>query len=218
MGIVYVDMNNEQSIMFDGKEYDRCNEIRFYSNDNLLMEFKSVVDKLSAIDNIDNHVYASEFAENVPYKKQRYGGYVSRIDLFAGSGSMGSTGESFYTLFSKNRTVEDNIGIYKRFTALKDKFKLYVPFNTKDEAVNFYNYCKTYFCRCSLFFSKTNLHLDRGEMKSIPWFDFSDSLFSNSPEDIDNLLFKKYEIKQEIINHILEILPNYYELNLKSII
>lgn len=214
IGVVYIDMSNNHQITFNGKEYNKCEEIRFYSNDVLLMEFKSVIEKLVASDNMNNHVYAAEFAENVPYVKQAYNGYVSRIDLFAGSGSIGPDGDSFYTLFSKNRTVNDNIGMYNQFIDLKDKFKLYIPFNTKNEAINFYNYCKTYFCRCSLFFNKTNLHLDRGEMKFIPWFDFSDPLFNDIPENIDISLFKKYKIRDDVVTHILEVLPNYYELNL----
>jgi hypothetical protein len=51
-------------------------------------------------------------------------------------------------------------------------------------------------------------------MSFIPWFNFNDSIFNSSPEDIDNALFKKYNISQDIINHILELLPNYYNLNL----
>jgi hypothetical protein len=38
------------------------------------------------------------------------------------------------------------------------------------------------------------MHLDAGELKYIPWFDFTDSIFNNSPEDIDIALFKKYNI------------------------
>lgn len=215
IGIIYVDMDiNNQGVTFNGKEYDKSEEITQFSNDDLLMKFKNIVEKLSNADNVDNHVYASKSAKNVPYTAKLYKGYVSRIDLFAGSGSIGNKGESFYSLFSKNRNVEDNISTYDNFAKLKDKFKLYIPFKSENEGIAFYNYCKTYFCRCSLFFKKTNLHLDRGEMKSIPWFDFSDSIFEGMPEEIDIALFKKYNINQDIINHILEVLPNYYELDL----
>ena len=47
-------------------------------------------------------------------------------------------------------------------------------------------------------------------------FDFSDSLFNNTVEDIDIQLFKKYNISQNIVNHILKILPNYYNLDLSK--
>ena len=52
----------------------------------------------------------------------------------------------------------------------------------------------TYFVRIFLYFNKTNLHLFRGELKTIPMLDFSDSIFNNQPEDIDIQLFKKSNI------------------------
>ena len=44
----------------------------------------------------------------------------------------------------------------------------------------------------------------------VPWFDFSDPHFSKSPREIDDWLFKKYNISDEIRKHIEEILPDYY--------
>ena len=67
-----------------------------------------------------------------------------------------------------------------------------------------------------MYYLKYNLHLDNGELKNIPWFNFNNSLFNNTVEDIDIQLFKKYNISQDIINHILEILPNYYNLDLNK--
>ena len=44
----------------------------------------------------------------------------------------------------------------------------------------------------------------------IPWFDFSDDHFNKSPKEIDDWLFKKYNISDEIRKHIEKILPDYY--------
>ena len=217
MSIVYVDMKSNKTgqISFDGTLYNKCSDITLYSNDKLLMQFKSIIEPLYTKDNINNHIYASEIAENVPYKKMSYTGYVHKIDLFSGSGKTGSNGESFYTLFSKNKNIEDNINTYNYFIkTLKTKFKLYISFYKKQNAINFYNYCKTYFCRGCLYLSKTTLHLDRGELKYIPYFDFSNPIFNNTPEEIDKILFKKLNISQQIIDHIIELLPNYYNLDL----
>ena len=38
--------------MFDGKEYNKCNEISRNSNDELLMKFKSIVQPLYLKDNL----------------------------------------------------------------------------------------------------------------------------------------------------------------------
>lgn len=46
--------------------------------------------------------------------------------------------------------------------------------------------------------------------KNIPWFDFSDSHFNQEPKKIDDWLFKKYNISDDIRKHIEEILPDYY--------
>ena len=51
----------------------------------------------------------------------------------------------------------------------------------------------------------TNLHY-------IPWFDFSQDIFSKSPLEIDDYLFKKYNISNDIRKHIEEILPDYYNI------
>lgn len=219
MGIVFCDMadeHNEHYVKFDGKQYNKCEEIRSYSNDELLMEFKSIVEPLYTKDNIDMYIKSSENAKNVPYKLYKHKGYCAKMDLFAGSGSTGAGGESFYTLFSNNKSFNSFIDTYSNFLKLGDKFKIYVSISSEYEGTNFYNYCKTYFARLCLYLSKTTLHLDRGELKTVPWFDFSDSIFNGSPEEIDIALFNKYNISQDIINHIIKILPNYYGLDLEK--
>ena len=56
------------------------------------------------------------------------------------------------------------------------------------------------------------MHLDNGELKYIPWFDFSDPVFSKSPTEIDDYLFTKYNISDEIRKHIEKLLPDYYNI------
>jgi hypothetical protein len=60
-----------------------------------------------------------------------------------------------------------------------------------------------------------------GATKNIPWFDFSDPVFSKSPAEIDDYLFKKYipEIDENtgitrtiFRKHIEKILPDYYNI------
>ena len=45
--------------MFDGKQYNKCEEITNFSNDELLVEFKNIVEPLYLKDNIDNHIVAT---------------------------------------------------------------------------------------------------------------------------------------------------------------
>ena len=46
----------------------------------------------------------------------------------------------------------------------------------------------------------------------IPWFDFSNNIFSKTPSEIDDYLFTKYNISNEIRKHIEELLPDYYNI------
>ena len=88
----------------------------------------------------------------------------------------------------------------------------YFAFDTEVELNNFINYLKTDFVRICLYLIKTTMHLANGELKYIPWFDFSDPVFSKSPTEIDDYLFAKYNISDEIRKHIEELLPDYYNI------
>ena len=131
----------------------------------------------------------------------------------------GKRSDDFYTLFSNNEN-EINFKVLSTTNRIfeKDKnnkkyiFNYCFIFDSEDERNNFYNYCKTDFCRSCLILIKNNVHFDRGELKFIPWFDFSDNIFSKTPKEIDNYLFNKYNISNEIRKHIEEILPDYYNI------
>lgn len=94
----------------------------------------------------------------------------------------------------------------------------YYSFDTEQMLNNFVNYLQTYFVRALLYCYKTSIDITMVPIQNIPWFDFSDSMFNGTPEEIDIALFKKYHISQNIVNHIIEILPNYYKLDLSKYI
>ena len=50
--------HNEHYVKFDAKDYNKCEEIRSYSNDELLMEFKSIVEPLYTNKNL--HMFVSK--------------------------------------------------------------------------------------------------------------------------------------------------------------
>lgn len=93
----------------------------------------------------------------------------------------------------------------------------YYHFNNKQKAINCINYFKTFFVRIILkmYITQQQNFLDT-TTQYIPWFDFDDPMFNGSPEDIDMALFKKYNISQEIVEHVLELIPNYYNLDLSK--
>ena len=46
----------DKQIIFDGKQYNKCEEINKFSNDELLMEFKNIVEPLYLKDNLRKHI------------------------------------------------------------------------------------------------------------------------------------------------------------------
>lgn len=93
------------------------------------------------------------------------------------------------------------------------RFNCYISFETEIEVKNFVNYVKSDFSRAALYLLKTSPNVIGGRIcRRIPWFDFSDENFSKSPKEIDDWLFKKYNISDEIRKHIEKILPDYYHI------
>ena len=73
-------------------------------------------------------------------------------------------------------------------------------------------YIQTDFCRACLMLNKTTQNIIGGSLKNIPWFDFSDPVFSKSPSKIDDYLFNKYNISDETRKHIENLLTDYYKI------
>ena len=223
MGIVFCDMadeHNEHYVKFDGKQYNKCDEISTISNDELLNEFKRIITPLYTHDNLFTHLKyvpgntvhglgMKEHTENNPDPNW----YIVRITRFSDR----------FTLYSNKSYID----LYKNLISKKvargkseKRFlDFYFAFNNKKTAENCINYLKTFFARGSYYIVQTGIELFMsGEFRFIPWFDFSDSMFNGTPEEIDIALFKKYHISQNIVNHIIEILPNYYKLDLSKYI
>ena len=180
------------------------------------MEFKSIVEPLYLKDNLSLYIKGMD-GTHYPHlisKNTNNEEWCCKIPRFAGSGTYGETKEDFYTIIPKKYNIEKFIAKFK-YAKNIDKFDYYICLLNYNCCINFLNYCKTYFCRACLYFNKINIENVGGNgLKTVPIFDFSDPIFNNLPEYIDNALFKKYNIKQEIIDHILDILPNYYNLDL----
>ena len=85
----------------------------------------------------------------------------------------------------------------------------YIVCNDYKYGENLINYIKTDFVRICLYFSKFSTHLPIG---NIPWFDFSQDIFSKSPKEIDDYLFKKFKVDNDTRKQIEDILPDYYNI------
>lgn len=81
------------------------------------------------------------------------------------------------------------------------------PFKTKEEAENIEKYLKTKFSRILIGIQKQTQHTTQKVYRFVPIQDFtlsSDIDWSQTVDDIDEQLFKKYSLSEEEINYIKE--------------
>lgn len=218
IAIQYINTQLKGKIRIYGKEYDKCSDIKQWSSNDSLETFIEHLGEVnnSLWDNIKGTTHWDKGYESNPnnewwcIKIQKIRGNVNRNKNEKQS-------PDFYTLISNNEEfIKLNKGQYKKLKETPNKRGnldfLYFAFNTEQELNNFIRYIKTDFVRACLMLVKNGANLHRGEMRYIPWFDFSDELFTKSPKEIDDWLFKKYNISDEIRKHIEEMLPDYYHI------
>ena len=230
LGIIYINRNKKQDIIYNGKKYNKSSEITMFSEDEYLNEFNNIIQNIIE-DNLDNHLKA--VPGSIKYKKKieenpDENWWCVRVPAIRGhtSPKTNLVNSDYYTIISNNeKELYKILGQYKNLSDIKGRkssinpddskkaLEYYFAFNTKLEMNNFYNYIKTDFCRTCYRLVKNGSNVfSGGEFKNIPWFDFSDEHFSKSPKEIDDWLFEKYNISNEIRKHIEEILPDYYNI------
>ena len=221
ISINYLNQDNDNpKIIFDGKEYEKCSEISRFSNDAFLTEFKKIVEPLYEANNLEENMRA--VPDDIHLRKywiydQDENDYVIKIAILRGhiAPKYGKK-EDFYTLISNNtEEINKAVGQYKDLVKKTNKqgkrlINFYIAFNTKQKMLNALNYLQTDFCRVCLYLKKFNSNMYPNVFDCIPWFDFSNEHFSKSPSEIDDYLFDKFNISDEIRQHIEEILPDYY--------
>ena len=203
------------------KYFNDINDISLLKLNDKLYMFNNCIEHLYKEDNLHNHLIHmlnKTDAEIDDYERKRLYGF--RISGIRGHVNQQTNEkcEDFYTIISNNRKEIDskvlfnteNIKQYGKNGKLI--YGLCWLFDTEQEQLNFFNYIQTDFCRACLSTIKNNHHLDGGELRYIPWFDFSDSVFNKTPKEIDDYLFKKYNISNDIRKYIEEFLPDYYNI------
>lgn len=201
--IQFIDTTTNGNIVFNGKTFTKCSDIKIYSVDDFLDEFSQ---KIGYKNEVNNSLQDNLNKNNIS------GYYYIEVPKLRGHKSKNGHDPDFYTIISNNNKwlKENKIGIIDGNITKNITF---FSFKTEFELNNFVNYIKTDFVRACLMLTKFNMNLLSGRMmRSIPWFDFSKDIFSKSPKEIDDYLFRKYDISDEIRKHIEEILPDYYEI------
>jgi hypothetical protein len=163
--------------------YTSIYDINKYSN---IIEYKSIKDKIK-----------SKLTLNDFYKKERGNFYVnfSRV-----RGNVNENKESdnsmikndFYTTITKDERV------------ITSKTKsVFFSFSTELESNNFLKYLKTKFSRFCLSICKNGSDINSVDFKFTPWLDFTE-------EWTDKKLFEKFSLKNDEIDFINSVIPDYY--------
>lgn len=103
--------------------------------------------------------------------------------------------EDFHTLFKKS--IKPKFGE-------NPKYGIWFEFKTIKEAENFISYCKTDFARFGLAILKISQNQHAGEMKLIPWMDFTQ-------EWNDEKLYSHFGITKEEQAFIKQVIPPFYD-------
>ena len=102
--------------------------------------------------------------------------------------------DDFFTLCNSVTHISKN----------KDKNGLIFGFNSKKEAVNFINYIKSKFARFALSIYKFNKNIHMGELRAVPWLDFSKYY-------TDKNLCDMFGVTSKELVFIDTIIPDYHK-------
>ena len=203
LGIFYIDRNKEHKIIFKNEYgesvYDNTDEINKYNDNEYIKEFDKITQKIvETTDNVKNQILWTDPRSKTSIERQKND---DKTDLYFVNipyihGVPGH--DDMYTILTRTVAPEQH-----------NRGRHYINFKEKNEAQNFINYLKTDFVRMILWLVKNDTACAY-LLYRIPWFDFSDEHFSKTPKEIDNWLFEKYNISNEIRQYIEKILPDYY--------
>ena len=214
MGIQYIDNNKKHKLLLNELEYEKCSDVKVYSYDKKLIEIAEILNNFNDFvwnhkkDSDKNKIKENEWCIKIPQIR----GHINKTSS--------KFTEDYFTIISQNHNFLINakqFGQWKNIKEAKNRNNnqhcICITFNTELELLNFEKYLKTDFVRMFLLLSKTNINQWSNKcLVAVPYFNFSDEHFNKSPKEIDDWLFKKYNISDKIRKHIEEILPDYYHI------
>jgi len=191
-GIECVDRINGVILVYDNiDQINKFSNIDYYPRlkekiKNVVKENGNLFDKLRETQNGNFWVSLSKIIGHV---KDRT--YFVNLAQIRGNVNSEMVKNDFYTMVTKDLEI-----------SLEPKQQP-VSFTTEIEAKNFLGYVKTNFVRFCLAIYKNNGNLHRGEIKLIPWLDFTQ-------EWTDEKLYECFNITPEEIAFIEKVIPKYY--------
>lgn len=172
--------------------YDDIDSINKWNDQSIYPVLKHKILDLSVRDNFTKH------------KNKNEGHFFINLAFVRGNVNDGSdnlTKDDFYTLVPKDYKIE----LKPEKSKWGEQHDFWFSFATENEANNCLNFLKTTWAMFSLSIFKTSGHLNRGEMKSIPWLDWKRSW---NDDDFSKLIDATNEEVEFVKKHI----PNYYSV------
>ena len=112
--------------------------------------------------------------------------------------------EDFFTITAMDDELNKCDHTFRYLEHVGKSQRLHYGFSSEAERNNFLSYCKTKVVRFLLSLIKINGALARGELKVIPWLDFTQ-------EWNDKKLCEEFNIDEELWLYIDKFIPDYYE-------
>ena len=218
ISILYCDKNRKNDIEINNYKFDNINDIKIFDTDKYLASFYNNTKQLLN-DNCGDKWFGSD-GSHYPERIIKFinNPYCLKCALIRGHKDANGLLDDFYTYIPKSDKLEKHNYLPVKYDSafLKRKQKdgkidmqYYFTFKSKIEADNFIKYLQTDFARAFQLLFKNDNNI---RWQNLPWFDFSDIIFSKSVKEIDDYLFKKYNISDEIRKHIEYLLPDYYKI------
>lgn len=214
LSINFIDTTNKKKIFIENLEacehnvYDDVEKITRYGQDPLLLSFNKKIHENNPDGYFGNHCYIIKGKESL-YKAPSISKDNHEFDnkwvwthgTLAGNLSKdGLPSEDWYVMMSRNPNVYNA----KPEKYNPEKLGVFYVFDTQEECQNIIDYVKTDFVRGILFMYKQGKNLAYG-LPHIPWQDFKQHWD-------DKKLFAKYNITNDEVKRIQELLPDYYHI------
>jgi len=180
------------------------NDIWFHGN---AVITKSIIDKVLSKRNssLDEYTYNSKNGTGTSL-----GWYLKCKQMTSDYSSIDTkTGSGFYCLITKESLKNKSKLIFNRKEVQKETNGQFITFSSKQEAENCKNFLICKFGRFLVSLFKINGNMHRGELKIVPYLDFSKSWDSME-------LYNYFELSPKEIQFVESYIGNWYDFEFKN--
>jgi 5S rRNA maturation endonuclease (ribonuclease M5) len=199
--ITKVKKEKNKNIEVINNYYTNSNDINIYESlDDVFIHGNSIVKSIK--EKLENLIHIS-IEENLYRKTKKYKNYLLKINAIStGTPKNGKPSGKFQSIISKKYENSFEDILFTNETTKNSSNE--IVFDSVLEAKNCFNYLLTKFARFAVSIYKINQNLHRGELKAVPYMDFSQ-------EWTDEKLFDYFQLTQEERDFINTYIQNWYE-------